>query len=174
MAERPGPEPLGPGGTYLGEFRRGPAVFTVFALRRGERVRVDCDDGNGPGEVCVFADEPDSEPRWHGAWNGDEWCPWIEAEARRIARRLPTRVAAAGRPSSFTASQRLPLGRRARPHVLAPPGPRRGPAGRSIMVEIDRPAPPPPVDPAPRDRFHRPRRTFGLDPDAAGGFRIEA
>ncbi|HEU5129327.1 MAG TPA: hypothetical protein VFU12_15190 [Glycomyces sp.] len=90
MAERPDtpePEPAEPEGAYLGEFRRGPAIFTVFAIDRGDRIRIDCNDGNGPSEVCVFADLPGAEPRWHGAWNGDEWCPWIEAQARTIIKR---------------------------------------------------------------------------------------
>ncbi|GAB3659183.1 hypothetical protein [Glycomyces tarimensis] len=69
---------------YLGEFRRGPAIFTVFALPGSDRLRVDCNDGNGPSEVCTFMS--DQHPAWRGAWNGDDWCPWIEAEARRIAR----------------------------------------------------------------------------------------
>jgi hypothetical protein len=29
-------------------------------------------------------------PRWHGAWNRDEWCPWITAEARKVVEN-PTR-----------------------------------------------------------------------------------
>ena len=70
--------------TYIGEFRRGPAIFTVFASDKGKKFRVDCSDGNGPGDVCTFTlDQP---PTWHGAWNGDEWCSWIEAEARKIVK----------------------------------------------------------------------------------------
>ncbi|WP_026929386.1 hypothetical protein [Glycomyces tenuis] len=120
---------------YLGEFRRGPAIFTVFdtsgadgghtgestsapadgstggpadepvgftersadgsarsltggpsdrPASTGRRFRVDCSDGNGPGEVCTFTS--DESPTWRGAWNGDEWCVWIEAEARKVVK----------------------------------------------------------------------------------------
>ncbi|WP_026924560.1 hypothetical protein [Glycomyces arizonensis] len=114
---------------YLGEFRRGPAIFTVFALDKthnthngNRRIRVDCNDGNGPSEVCTFTlnNAPDTAPgdasdgapdsasdrapsnnpnstgndnageapadttQWHGAWQGDEWCSWIEAEIRKV------------------------------------------------------------------------------------------
>ncbi|GAB3649998.1 hypothetical protein GCM10028833_18690 [Glycomyces tarimensis] len=80
-------------GTYLGEFRRGPAIFTVFRTAQAPACyRVTCSDGNGPSEVCVFTDRPGSGPQWHGAWNGDEWCGWIEAEARTIVQKLPARV----------------------------------------------------------------------------------
>ncbi|GAB3230842.1 hypothetical protein GCM10027447_25550 [Glycomyces halotolerans] len=67
---------------YLGEFRRGPAIFTVH--RTGAAYRVDCNDGNGPSEVCRLHDHPASGPQWHGPWNGDRWCAWIEAETRKI------------------------------------------------------------------------------------------
>lgn len=70
---------------YLGEFRRGPAIFTVFQTAVEPRsYRVDCSDGNGPGEVCIFNEHPGSAPKWRGAWNGDEWCRWIETEARKV------------------------------------------------------------------------------------------
>ncbi len=70
---------------YLGEFRRGPAIFTVFQTAVEPRsYRVDCSDGNGPGEVCTFNEHPGSAPKWRGAWNGDEWCRWIETEARKV------------------------------------------------------------------------------------------
>lgn len=68
---------------YLGEFRRGPAVFAVFRFDPGS-YRVECDDGNGPSAVCRLSDHPGDEPRWHGAWNGDRWCAWIEAQARKV------------------------------------------------------------------------------------------
>lgn len=104
MAEPRTTEPPVPEGAYIGEFRRGPAIFTVFRIAvKPDRYRVMCSDGNGPGPVCVFTDRSASdnpasddhsaaEPRWHGAWNGDEWCPWIEAEARKVIERLRTRV----------------------------------------------------------------------------------
>ncbi|WP_199044495.1 hypothetical protein [Glycomyces salinus] len=68
---------------YLGEFRRGPAVFTVFRFDR-DSYRVECNDGNGPSPVCGFTDRTGDKPHWHGAWNGDRWCAWIEAEARKV------------------------------------------------------------------------------------------
>ncbi|HEU5129280.1 MAG TPA: hypothetical protein VFU12_14940 [Glycomyces sp.] len=91
MAERPDtpePEPAEPEGAYLGEFRRGPAIFTLFRIGADpDRYRILCSDGNGPSPVCAFTDTPGAEPRWHGAWNGDEWCPWIEAQARKVIAR---------------------------------------------------------------------------------------
>ncbi|GAB3219789.1 hypothetical protein GCM10027447_03270 [Glycomyces halotolerans] len=70
---------------YLGEFRRGPAIFTVHQTgTEPAGYRVDCNDGNGPSEVCVFTEGPNSGPKWHGPWNGDEWCAWIEAEACKL------------------------------------------------------------------------------------------
>lgn len=102
-----------PEDAYLGEFRRGPAIFTVFRTADAPpQYRVMCSDGNGPGPVCVFSDEPGSDPRWHGAWNGDEWCPWIEAEARKAAERLPTRV-------RRRANRRPPQRRRTRPPLMS-------------------------------------------------------
>ena len=63
---------------YLGEFRRGPAIFTVFQTAKAPaNYRVDCNDGNGPSKVCTFSDRPASGPTWRGAWNGDEWCACI-------------------------------------------------------------------------------------------------
>ncbi len=58
---------------YLGEFRRGPAIFTVFSIDKEGGIRVDCSDGNGPGEIRTLA--LGGPARWFGAWNGDEWCP---------------------------------------------------------------------------------------------------
>ncbi len=81
---------------YIGEFRRGPAIFTVFQTAPAPRAfRVDCNDGNGPSQVCTFTDHPGSGPDWHGAWNGDEWCAWIELQARKTIKGLPDSGAAA-------------------------------------------------------------------------------
>ena len=70
----------------LGTFRRWPVVFTVVHLDvpagTPNTYRVDCDDGVGPHEVCRFGDDPEAPPVWRGAWNGDEWCSWILAQAR--------------------------------------------------------------------------------------------
>ena len=80
---------------YLGEFRRGPAIFTVFQTSTVAReYRVDCNDGNGPSEVCVFSNHLGSGPSWHGAWNGDQWCgaspcggdTWIAGPVGSVAR----------------------------------------------------------------------------------------
>ncbi|GAB4004073.1 hypothetical protein GCM10029992_47960 [Glycomyces albus] len=68
---------------YLGEFRRGPAVFAVFRFDR-DSYRVECNEGNGPSPVCTLTDRPGDELQWYGAWRGDQWCSWIEAEARKI------------------------------------------------------------------------------------------
>lgn len=68
---------------FLGEFRREPADFLVF--RTGpDAYPVDCRDSpkTAPSEVCRFT--ADTAPVWRGAWNGDQWCAWIESEARRI------------------------------------------------------------------------------------------
>lgn len=68
---------------FLGEFRRTPADFLVYQTGP-DAYRVDCCDSPnaGPGEVCRFT--ADTAPVWRGAWNGDEWCPWILAEAHTI------------------------------------------------------------------------------------------
>ncbi len=131
--------------TYLGEFRRGPAIFTVFRTApEPPAFRVDCNDGNGPSEVCTFSDRPGSGPKWHGAWNGDEWCAWIELQARTIAR-LPL-----PRPDLD-----LDLGHGARQDRCQPvrhtasPRPTEGPAGR-------------PAPPRGRTAGHRPGRSVGI------------
>ena len=82
-----GPHPDDDG--WLGDFRRGPAVFAVFRVGPDEgghplippEYRITCNDGAGPREICRFVDEPEDVPEWFGAWRGDEWCPWILAEA---------------------------------------------------------------------------------------------
>jgi hypothetical protein len=70
---------------YLGEFTRGPAVFFVY--RTGAEppaYRIDFrDNGGGPSEVCNFVDEPEAPVTWIRNWDGDEWCLWILAEARK-------------------------------------------------------------------------------------------
>ncbi|WP_460543975.1 hypothetical protein [Glycomyces halotolerans] len=72
---------------YLGEFRRGPALFTVHRIAEDPaRYRVECNDGNGPSPVCYFFDSRNADIQWHGAWRGDEWCDWIESEARRVVK----------------------------------------------------------------------------------------
>ena len=71
---------------YLGEFTRGPAIFFVFQTAADPHAfRVDFrDNGGGPSEVCHFTDEPKDKVTWIMAWNGDEWCPWILAETRKV------------------------------------------------------------------------------------------
>lgn len=85
-------EPQGEQDVYLGEFRRGPAFFTVFQTSADPRVhRVDCrDSGGGPNPCATFEEGIDESPRWHGAWNRDEWCPWIVAQTRKVVMN-PTR-----------------------------------------------------------------------------------
>lgn len=70
---------------YLGDFRRGPAVFTLYDLGHDHPGRVvkvtdyllDVDDGAGARECCRFTDESDDAPAWSRTWNNDPWCPWI-------------------------------------------------------------------------------------------------
>ncbi|WP_199035491.1 hypothetical protein [Glycomyces salinus] len=69
--------------SYMCEFRRGPAVFVVFRFDP-DSYRVDCDDGNGPSQVCRIPADATEAIRWHGPWNGDRWCSWIAAEARKV------------------------------------------------------------------------------------------
>jgi hypothetical protein len=59
-------------------------IFLDAPVGEPNSYRVDCDDGVGPREVCRFGDDPDGPVTWRGAWNGDEWCPWILAEAREL------------------------------------------------------------------------------------------
>jgi hypothetical protein len=72
-------------GDFLGEFRRGPARFTVHR-DDPHGYLVNCDDGNGPSEVLRLTAYPGAKPQWHGPWNGDRWCKWIEAETRKVIR----------------------------------------------------------------------------------------
>ncbi|MQM27571.1 hypothetical protein [Glycomyces albidus] len=77
---------------WLGDFRRGPAVFALYRVGVGEgwhplgppEYRIECNDGAGAREICRFVDEPDAVPEWRGAWRGDEWCEWILSRARGL------------------------------------------------------------------------------------------
>ena len=79
---------------WLGDFRRGPAVFSIHRCDTGTAAhphiapeyRITCNDGAGPREICRFFDEPapESVPTWFGAWRNDEWCEWILENARRL------------------------------------------------------------------------------------------
>lgn len=73
---------------YIGEFRRGPAIFTVFGTgKRTGRYRVECDDGTGRTAVCVLTDRAGESPEWEGRWQRDRRRAWIESEARAIIER---------------------------------------------------------------------------------------
>ncbi|GAA2264006.1 hypothetical protein GCM10009853_016650 [Glycomyces scopariae] len=80
---------------WLGDFRRGPAVFALFQVGPESgghplgppEYRIECNDGAGPREICRFVDEPDPVPEWRGAWRGDEWCPWILDRAHALIAR---------------------------------------------------------------------------------------
>jgi hypothetical protein len=77
---------------HLGWFRRGPAVFSVYEIPsdRGRYPNgptvylIDVNDGAGARECCRFTDDPEDPPIWNGAWNNDEWCPWILKRARAL------------------------------------------------------------------------------------------
>lgn len=76
---------------YLGDFRRGPAVFTLYELgsEPGRATRIieyllDVDDGAGPRECCRFTDDPEDVPEWSDTWEGDEWCPWLLEQCRAL------------------------------------------------------------------------------------------
>jgi hypothetical protein len=79
-------------GGYLGDFRRGPAVFTLYELAAGQgrhplspvEYLVDVDDGTGPRECCRFWDDPEDVPEWNRAWSNDEWGPWIMDRCRAL------------------------------------------------------------------------------------------
>ncbi|MFB9659913.1 hypothetical protein ACFQS3_09100 [Glycomyces mayteni] len=73
---------------YLGDFQRGPAVFTLYTLGshpaqtpRVTTYLLDVDDGAGPRQCCRFTDDPEDTPEWSPAWNGDEWTLWIMAQS---------------------------------------------------------------------------------------------
>ncbi|GAA1672705.1 hypothetical protein GCM10009830_18620 [Glycomyces endophyticus] len=76
---------------YLGDFRRGPAVFTLYSLgshpARTPKITeylIDADDGAGARECCRFTDDPEDVAEWSKAWAGDEWCPWILEQCRAL------------------------------------------------------------------------------------------
>jgi hypothetical protein len=76
---------------YIGDFIRGPAVFTLYTLgahpadaARVTEYLLDVDDGAGPRECCRFTDESDTVPLWAATWQGDQWCPAILANCRDL------------------------------------------------------------------------------------------
>ncbi|THV41208.1 hypothetical protein [Glycomyces buryatensis] len=77
---------------YLGDFRRGPAVFTLYEIvppsseypRGPVEYLLDVDDGAGPRLCCRFTDDPEDPIVWRGAWNGDQWCDWIMEQTRGL------------------------------------------------------------------------------------------
>ena len=76
---------------YLGDFRRGPAVFTLYRLdsfpARADKVTeylLDVEDGAGPRECCRFTDDAEDVPEWNGRWSGDEWCGWIMQQVQAL------------------------------------------------------------------------------------------
>ncbi|MEU6248828.1 hypothetical protein [Glycomyces sp. NPDC047010] len=77
---------------WLGDFRRGPAVFALFLIGPDDgghplgprEYRIECNDGAGPREICRFFDEDEAVPEWVGTWQGDAWCDWILTQARRL------------------------------------------------------------------------------------------
>jgi hypothetical protein len=77
---------------WLGDFDRGPAIFSVHRIGSNNgghphlppEYRIECNDGAGPRVICRFTDEPDPVPEWFGAWRGDEWCAWILDNAYRL------------------------------------------------------------------------------------------
>lgn len=76
---------------YLGDFRRGPAVFTLYSLGSQPAqvptvtdYLLDVDDGAGPRECCRFTDDSEDVPEWGPGWAGDAWCPWILEQCRAL------------------------------------------------------------------------------------------
>ncbi|GAA2320385.1 hypothetical protein GCM10009853_093120 [Glycomyces scopariae] len=73
---------------WLGDFRRGPVVFSAYRQTSHPLsppdYRIECNDGAGPRVICRFTQDPDLEPEWLATWQRDEWCPWILGQARRL------------------------------------------------------------------------------------------
>ncbi len=77
---------------FLGDFVRGPALFTLYKIARDqgtypngpESYLIDVDDGVGARECCRFTDEPGETVEWNGSWKGDAWCRWIMKRARAL------------------------------------------------------------------------------------------
>lgn len=77
---------------YLGDFRRGPATFTLYRTAPvphrytpgPAEYLIDVFDGAGPRECCRFTDDHDDVPAWTKTWRGDEWCPWILEQAKKL------------------------------------------------------------------------------------------
>ncbi|WP_335988523.1 hypothetical protein [Glycomyces sp. MUSA5-2] len=79
---------------WLGDFVRGPMVFSVFQTLEDAEAgmyRIDCRCGSEPRPVGTLTADPFTAPVWDTAWAGDAWCAWIELHARDlIAPRPPT------------------------------------------------------------------------------------
>ncbi|MEV3939058.1 hypothetical protein AB0K52_24170 [Glycomyces sp. NPDC049804] len=83
---------LSPAEGFLGDFARGPALFSVYDLGPDKsrypngpnRYLIDVEDGVGPRECCRFTDDPEDQPVWNGAWNNDPWCPWILQQSKAL------------------------------------------------------------------------------------------
>ena len=77
---------------HLGGFRRGHVVFTLYEIppdlgrypNEPTTYLLDCDDGVGPHEVCRFEADEIDHPMWRGAWNNDDWCPWLIEHCRAL------------------------------------------------------------------------------------------
>ncbi|THV28380.1 hypothetical protein [Glycomyces paridis] len=77
---------------YLGCFRRGPAVFSLYQTSPvphrytpgPDQFLLDFDDGAGARECCRFTEDVTEPPEWYGAWKNDEWCGWIMERCRAL------------------------------------------------------------------------------------------
>lgn len=80
---------------FLGDFARGHVLFTLWDLgpdrtqfpNGPNHYLIDVDDGVGARECCRFTDDPEDPPIWNGAWNNDQWCPWILKRAKALIAR---------------------------------------------------------------------------------------
>jgi hypothetical protein len=84
------------GDGFIGDFARGPALFSVYLVPPDQSrypnepgyYLIDVDDGVGARECCRFTVEseepggPDATVTWNGAWNNDPWCDGILERAR--------------------------------------------------------------------------------------------